>query len=150
MEFLALLMYCDWMSVTLCEPWFGSSYLVEDIPPSTLEHWASPLEIIPSLHLPLKNEFIPEDFSLRNANILPSSVSASYPKCVIDHPLMKLWYKIDHTFNVPRANTYFLVTMKGGYSSLKACVLTELFVHLLKDELNEITYQVSLYLYVIP
>ncbi|KAG0487976.1 hypothetical protein HPP92_006787 [Vanilla planifolia] len=31
--------------------------------------------------------------------------------------------------------------IKGGCSSLKACVLTELFVHLLKDELNEITYQ---------
>lgn len=33
--------------------------------------------------------------------------------------------------------------MKGGYADVKSCVLSELFIHLLKDELNEITYQVN-------
>lgn len=126
---------------SLCEPWFGTSYVEEDIPSFMLELWGDSPQIDPSLHLPLKNEFIPENFSLRNANILQNSMDTNYPKCIIDNPLIKLWYKIDLTFNVPRANAYFLITVKDGYSSLRTCVLTELFVSLLKDELNEITYQ---------
>ncbi|XP_020689577.1 nardilysin-like isoform X1 [Dendrobium catenatum] len=125
----------------LCEPWFGTSYVEEDILSSILELWGDSPHIDPSLHLPLKNEFIPKDFLIRNANVLQNSVNTNYPKCIIDNPLMKLWHKIDLTFNVPRANAYFLITVKDGYSSLRTCVLTELFVSLLKDELNEIIYQ---------
>lgn len=124
------------------EPWFGSRYIEEDISPSLLKLWGNPLEIAPSLHLPSRNDFIPSDFSLRNANMPKSLSNISCPQCIIDNPLMKLWYKMDTTFNVPRANVYFLITVKDGYSSVKNCVLTELFINLLKDELNEIIYQV--------
>lgn len=124
------------------EPWFGSPYIEEDIPSSFLEAWRNPPEIHPSLHFPLKNEFIPRDFSLHNADSSKCHAHVNYPKCIVDQPLVKLWYKIDSTFNVPRANTYFLITVKDGYSSVKSCLLTELFVNLLKDELNEILYQV--------
>ncbi|WOL14776.1 nardilysin-like [Canna indica] len=123
------------------EPWFGSQYIEEDISPSLLKLWENTPEIDPSLHLPLRNDFIPTDFSLRNSGMSNIVSSTSNPRCIIDQPLMKLWYKIDLTFNVPRANAYFLITLKDGYSSVKNCVLTELFLKLLKDELNEIIYQ---------
>jgi len=123
------------------EPWFGSPYIEEDVPLSLLEAWKNPPIIDSSLHFPLKNEFIPCDFSLRNAGA-SKLANINYPKCIVDQPLVKFWYKMDSTFNVPRANTYFLITVKDGYSSVKSCVLTELFVNLLKDELNEILYQV--------
>ncbi|KAG2260722.1 hypothetical protein Bca52824_080016 [Brassica carinata] len=67
----------------------------------------------------------------------------SPPKCIIDEPLMKFWYKLDETFKVPRANTYFRINLKGAYDSVKNCLLTELFINLLKDELNEIVYQAT-------
>lgn len=124
------------------EPWFGSRFIEEDISPSLLKLWGNPPEISPSLHLPLRNDFIPSDFSLRSANLSKILSNTSNPQCIIDQPLMKLWYKVDLTFNVPRANTYFLITVKDGSSSVRNCVLTELFVLLLKDELNEIIYQV--------
>ncbi|XP_058075334.1 nardilysin-like isoform X3 [Magnolia sinica] len=123
------------------EPWFGSCYIEEDISPSLLELWMNPPQIDASLHLPPKNEFIPCDFSIRNAKSSKNPTSLDLPQCIDDQPLVKLWYKLDWTFNVPRANTYFLITVKEGYSSIKKCVLTELFVNLLKDELNEILYQ---------
>lgn len=123
------------------EPWFGSPYIEEDVPSALLESWRNPSEMEPSLHFPLKNEFLPSDFSLRNSDLSNCSGNISSPKCIVDQPLLKCWYKIDSMFNVPRANTCFLITVKDGYSSVKSCVLTELFVNLLKDELNEIIYQ---------
>ncbi|MQL76025.1 hypothetical protein Taro_008407 [Colocasia esculenta] len=125
------------------EPWFGSRYIEEEIPPALIDLWRAPPEVDPSLHLPLKNEFIPCDFSLCSSNLSENTTNATHPKCIIDQPFLKLWYKLDSTFNVPRANTYFLISVNGAYSNVVNCILTELFVNLLKDELNEILYQAS-------
>ncbi|KAG8371571.1 hypothetical protein BUALT_Bualt13G0101800 [Buddleja alternifolia] len=125
------------------EPWFGSRYVEEDIPYSLMELWKDPPEIDCSLHLPSKNDFIPRDFSIRADKASDQLEDASYPRCIVDEPYMKLWYKLDKTFKLPRANTYFRITLKGGYSTIRNALLTELFILLLKDELNEIIYQAS-------
>ncbi|XP_009119011.1 nardilysin-like isoform X2 [Brassica rapa] len=126
------------------EPWFGSRYVEEDVPLTLMETWSNPSEVDTSLHLPSKNQFIPCDFSIRAINSDADPKSQSPPKCLIDEPLMKFWYKLDETFKVPRANTYFRINLKGAYDSVKNCLLTELFINLLKDELNEIIYQASI------
>ncbi|CAH8391672.1 unnamed protein product [Eruca vesicaria subsp. sativa] len=126
------------------EPWFGSRFIEEDVPLSLMETWSNPSEVDNSLHLPSKNQFIPCDFSLRAISSDADPKSQSPPKCIIDEPLMKFWYKLDETFKVPRANTYFRINLKGAYDSVKNCLLTELFINLLKDELNEIVYQASI------
>ncbi|XP_031485488.1 nardilysin-like isoform X2 [Nymphaea colorata] len=123
------------------EPWFGSAYGNEAIPPSLICLWRDPPELEPSLHLPAKNEFIPYNFSLRSES--KNLVDMDLPKCILDGLKVKFWYKLDKTFNVPRANTYFLITVKDSYNSVRQCVLTELFMNLLRDELNEILYQAS-------
>ncbi|RAL37378.1 hypothetical protein DM860_000072 [Cuscuta australis] len=125
------------------EPWFGSRYIEEDIPLSLLELWKDPPEIDESLHLPDKNEFIASDFSIRADVTSCDGRNVSAPKCILDAPLMKFWYKLDSSFKIPRANTYFRITLKGAYSNLKSTLLTELFVLLLKDKLNEIVYKAS-------
>ncbi|KAJ4878926.1 Insulinase (Peptidase family M16) family protein [Raphanus sativus] len=126
------------------EPWFGSHYIEEVVPLSLMETWSNPSEVDRSLHLPSENQFIPSDFSIRAINSDGDPKSQSPPKCIIDEPLMKFWYKLDETFKVPRANTYFRINLKGAYGSVKNCLLTELFINLLKDELNEIIYQASI------
>lgn len=125
------------------EPWFGSQYKEESIPPSLLELWRNPPEIDAALHLPAKNEFIPKDFSIRADGVMSDSGVASPPECILDEPLMKFWYKLDTSFRFPRANTYFRVTLNGAYRNLKNVLLTELFLNLLKDKLNDIVYQAS-------
>lgn len=128
-----------------CEPWFGSKYTEEDISPSLMDLWKDPLEIDVSLHLPSKNEFIPCDFSICSDNSChddPANMSS--PRCIIDEPLMKLWYKLDTTFKLPRVNTYFRISLKGGCANLRNSILMELYGHLLRDELNEIIYQALL------
>ncbi|KAG5585506.1 hypothetical protein H5410_045940 [Solanum commersonii] len=124
------------------EPWFGSEYVEKDIPSSLFELWKDPTEINACLHLPSKNEFVPSDFSIHAGKAKCDSENAR-PRCILDELLMRIWYKLDNTFKLPRANTYFRITLKGGYSNLKNALLTELFIHLLKDELNEIIYQAS-------
>ncbi|KAH0997662.1 hypothetical protein GBA52_021526 [Prunus armeniaca] len=126
-----------------CEPWFGSKYTEEDISPSLMDLWKDPLEIDVSLHLPSKNEFIPCDFSIRSDNSChddPANMSS--PRRIIDEPLMKLWYKLDTTFKLPQVNTYFRISLKGGCANLRNSILMELYGRLLRDELNEIIYQV--------
>ncbi|KAE9594482.1 putative insulysin [Lupinus albus] len=128
-----------------CEPWFGSRYVEEDIAQNLLELWRNPPEIDSSLHLPSKNEFIPSDFSIRADDSCTNDfTNATSPRCIIDEALIKFWYMLDSTFKVPRANTYFRINLKGGYDNAKSCVLSELFIHLLKDQLNEIIYQASI------
>ncbi|CAK9143283.1 unnamed protein product [Ilex paraguariensis] len=134
--------FLDWSQDAQCEPWFGSRYTEEDISSSLMELWRDPPETDVSLHLPARNEFIPCDFSIRADKAFDFAYVSS-PRCILDEPLMKFWYKLDKTFKLPRANTYFRITLKGAYNSLKTALLTELFVHLLKDELNEIIYQAS-------
>lgn len=94
------------------------------------------------MHLPLKNEFIPSDFSVRSDILSNDPSKVSFPRCILDEPLMKFWFKLDDTFKLPRANTYFRINLMGGYDDTKSCLMTELFILLLKDELNEIIYQV--------
>ncbi|KAL2333066.1 hypothetical protein Fmac_014279 [Flemingia macrophylla] len=126
------------------EPWFGSRYIEEDIAQNLIKLWRNPPEIDASLHLPSKNEFIPSDFSIRaSETCVDDFANSTSPTCIVDEALIKFWYKPDSTFKVPRANTYFRISLKGGYADVKSCVLSELFIHLLKDELNEITYQAS-------
>lgn len=128
----------------LCEPWFGARYTEEDIAPSMMDLWRDPPAIDGSLHLPSKNEFIPVNFPVHADNVSEEISDGSYPKCILDEPLMKLWFKLDKTFKLPRANTYFRINLRGSYASVRSCLLTELFVLLLKDELNEIIYQASI------
>ncbi|GER35472.1 insulinase (Peptidase family M16) family protein [Striga asiatica] len=125
------------------EPWFASKYVEEDIPLHLMDQWEDPPQIDSLLHLPSKNDFIPRDFSLCSDRASCHAEDASSPRCILDGPGIKLWYKLDKTFNLPRANTYFRINLKGGYSNIRNALLTELFVLLLKDELNEIIYQAS-------
>ncbi|KAK9944576.1 hypothetical protein M0R45_010137 [Rubus argutus] len=128
-----------------CEPWFGSHYTVEDISASLMSMWNDPQEINVSLHLPAKNEYIPRDFSIRSDVLcLDIAANTSHPRCILDEPLMKFWYKLDSTFKLPLVNTYFRINLKGAYDSVKSCVLTGLYIDLLQDELNGITYDANI------
>jgi len=101
------------------------------------------LQVSSLKHLPDKNDFIPCDFSIKSLSDINIHGTMEIPICIADDPLIKIWYKLDRTFNVPRANTYFLITLKEAYISVRTCVLTELYVNLLCDTLNKTLYQAT-------
>lgn len=105
--------------------------------------WKDPPKINSSLQLPLKNKFISCNFSISVNNESCESAKISSSRCIIDEPMMGFCYKFDKTRKLPFVDVHFYITFKGGYSSLSNGLLAELFTLLLKDELNEIIYQVT-------
>ncbi|KAF2589374.1 hypothetical protein F2Q70_00038058 [Brassica cretica] len=101
------------------ELWFGSHYIVEDVPLVLMETWINPSEVDNSLHLPSENQFIPSDFSIRATSSDGDLKSQSPPKCIIDEPLMKFWYKLDETFKASIAKLETSLSMYGDKLELK-------------------------------
>ncbi len=129
------------------EPWFEIAYTVETISKEILQAWADPAHIDSALHMPSPNEFIPHNFS-----IYIQTIAAKNNKCdsiksslvvLLDEPALRLWYKLDQTFQMPRANAFFCVLTRTASNSVKAAVLTEMYVNLLLHELNETMYLVT-------
>lgn len=124
------------------EPWFEVPYTVETLPEDLLQQWADPKHVDSALRMPVVNAFIPHDFTIKTAKAdVPEG--ADVPRVLLDEPGLKVWYKLDRTFNTPRANTYFSVTCKAASESIRNIVLTEIYVKLLEHELNETIYLVS-------
>lgn len=132
----------------LFEPWFEVPYTVETVSAEVLASWADPVKVDEGLRMPVVNEFIPRDFSLRCEEKTSLSADISeVPEILVDEPSLKVWFKMDTTFKTPRANTYFSVTTRAASESVVASVLTDLYVKLLEDALNETIYLVSFLLF---
>lgn len=119
---------------TETEKWYGTKYSVENIDSSTLEFWKNG-GTKNGLALPVKNEFIPTDFSLRE----PIS-GGKYPIMVHRSPMTDLWFKSDPIFRTPKAVIQLDFTSPSAYSSPETAVLTRIFTKLLVDYLNEHAY----------
>jgi len=144
---LLCVVFLDFFSGVKFEPWFEIAYTVETISKEILQAWADPAHIDSALHMPSPNEFIPHNFS-----IYIQTIAAKKNKCdsiksslvvLLDEPALRLWYKLDQTFQMPRANAFFCVLTRTASSSVKAAVLTEMYVNLLLHELNETMYLVT-------
>ncbi|RKP06928.1 Metalloenzyme, LuxS/M16 peptidase-like protein [Thamnocephalis sphaerospora] len=129
------------------ERWYGTEYHVKPLSKQlvdTLGAITSGKDTTDDgLHLPEPNAFIPTDFTTDKREV---KQPAKRPQLVLDTPLLRLWYKKDDTFWVPKVYSWFL--LKSTNSELKlliasACprgVLGRLYAELLRDSLNEYTY----------
>jgi insulysin len=118
----------------LTEPWYGTSYSVEAVPPSIVQKWVvkAPEE---DLHLRKPNIFIPRDLSLKNIE-----EKVSVPLMLRKTPLSRLWYKPDTMFFTPKAYINMDFHCPLSQSSPESAVLTNIFTRLLMDYLNDYVY----------
>lgn len=129
------------------EPWYGTSYCVEAVLPSTIQKWA---EMAPNedLHLPKPNIFIPTDLSLKKVE-----EKTSFP-CMLRKTLFsRLWYKPDTLFFTPKVYIKMDFHCPVSHSSPESSVLTGVFTRLLMDYLNDYAYDAEvagLYYAVMP
>ena len=138
------------------EPWFEIPYRAERLDGSILERWEQSEGAVEGLALPPRNLYIPKDFSLRPRgpggldgglpalppaleDALPAHLRVA-PRLVHEDGLLRVWHKLDHHFQTPRANLFFALTCPQIYDTPRNCALCQLLVKLLDDALTETIY----------
>lgn len=66
------------------------------------------------------------------------------PAIIEDSQLVQLYYKRETSFGSPKGVVYLSFHSPASYSSPENAVLTSLFVRLLLDQLNELSYDAEL------
>ncbi|CAO2178017.1 unnamed protein product [Urochloa humidicola] len=125
-------------STTSSEPWYNTSYSVENVTPSVIQKW---IQKAPTdeLHLPEPNIFIPKDLSLKEVH-----EKVIFPAVLRKTPLSRLWYKPDLLFSTPKVNIIIDFHCPLSSHSPEAIISTDLFVDLLVDYLNAYAYDAQI------
>ncbi|XP_076297777.1 insulin degrading metalloproteinase isoform X2 [Lasioglossum baleicum] len=120
------------------ERWYGTKFKKEKIPKSIIDKWSN-AGCNSDLKLPPKNEFIPKRFDIK-----PAENVTKFPVIIKDTPLMRLWFKQDDEFLVPKAKLYIDFASPLAYIDPLSYNLTSMFVQLLRDASNEYAYAADL------
>ncbi|XP_059471054.1 insulin-degrading enzyme isoform X2 [Neocloeon triangulifer] len=121
------------------EKWYGTKYKLESILPELLSKWRNcqPSE---ELRLPKENEFIPSSFDL-----FPNEKTESkHPTVIHETPFVRVWYKKDEEFLLPKANLIFELTSPFSYLDPLRVNYTNIYLSLVHDALTEYTYDAIL------
>jgi insulysin len=128
------------------EKWYGTEYTTEKWSPSfqkTLE--AAVISTSANrpneLHLHRPNEFIPTRLDVIRKNIL---VPAKTPKLLRNDEHLRLWYKKDDQFWVPKAEVTIILHSPAASASARDSMIGDMFTSLVCDSLVEYAYEASL------
>jgi insulysin len=116
------------------EPWYNTAYSLEKITKFTIQEWMQSAPDV-NLLLPTPNVFIPTDFSLKDLKD-----KDIFPVLLRKTSYSRLWYKPDTKFFKPKAYVKMDFNCPLAVSSPDAAVLSDIFVWLLVDYLNEYAY----------
>lgn len=122
------------LQTNMQDPWFGTAYQVAGLSRNVIKRLQND-EPNPLLAIPGRNVFLPADLSVK----LPKEVT-SKPIQLKKSRGFELWFQQDNTFDVPRADFYFSVRSKSANDSPEHAVLTQLYVKIVNDQLNEFSY----------
>ncbi|CAJ0633735.1 13753_t:CDS:10 [Entrophospora sp. SA101] len=118
------------------EKWYGVEYKVEPISENLLQELKS--ETIDSeLKLPLSNEFIPTNFEIKKQEVI---TPLKHPNLIKNTDLVRIWYKKDDTFWVPKVYIWFKIQCPLVYTTPAHAVKARLYTDLITDALNEYSY----------
>jgi insulysin len=128
------------------ERWYGTAYKVQKMPGEMLSELEKSLQSGASgrpeeLYLPRKNEFIPTRLDVEKKEVAEPAIG---PKLIRNDDAVRLWWKKDDRFWVPKTN--FLVTIRSPmtYATPANDVKTKLFCELVKDSLSEYAYDADI------
>ncbi|XP_014470958.1 PREDICTED: insulin-degrading enzyme isoform X1 [Dinoponera quadriceps] len=121
------------------EHWYGTKYKKEKISAEVIDMWEN-AGYNSELHLPARNEFIPSrlDIKPRDENV------KEFPAIIEDTSFVRLWYKRDDEFSVPKAKMFFDFVSPFAYMDPVSCNLGYMFVQLLQDSFTEYVYPADL------
>ncbi|GME76069.1 unnamed protein product [Ambrosiozyma monospora] len=93
--------------------------------------------------IPDKNQFIPTDFSLVDIHE-PESEEIVYPKLIQTNNDSKIWFKANTKLGGPRSAVTLKFNLPGSTSTPLNSLLMSLFVEMLDDDLNSVSYLASI------
>ncbi|MFT5482461.1 MAG: insulysin [Halieaceae bacterium] len=94
----------------------------------------------PRLTMPAANEFIAEDLEQR----LPYAGNGVLPIKVVERENLDIWFRQDDQFKVPKGGIYVNLRSPAAIGTPREAVLSELYMRLLGDAINEYVYPASL------
>ncbi|MBE3048893.1 insulinase family protein, partial [Candidatus Bathyarchaeota archaeon] len=128
------------------EKWYGTEYKVEKIPEDLMEELrqaeaSTPESRLGALHLPHKNDFIPKKLEVEKKDVKEPTIA---PAVVRNDDFALTWFKKDDTFWVPKAN--LIVSCKNPviFASAENAVKARLYTDLVRDALEEYSYDAEL------
>jgi len=117
------------------EKYYGSEYSINKIDTEFLNKLKN-LELNPSLHLPSVNPFVPKDFSVEKIE----KEDNRYPGLLINDKNLRIWFKRDDIFFVPKLNIFFEIKSSLASSSPLNYMYTAMYLQLVKEDLNKESY----------
>ena len=128
------------------EKWYGTEYSNQDIPTAFLDSLRKAEKASASgrnkdLYLPHKNEFIPSRLDVEKKTV---EKPAKEPKLIRHESNVRLWYKKDDQFWVPKANVQMCLRNPLYASNLQSFVLSATSQALVDDALVEYAYDAEI------
>lgn len=128
------------------EKWYGTEYKVGKIPEDFMRELreaeaSNASNRLAALHLPHKNNFIPTKLDVEKKDIKEPAIA---PAVVRNDDLVRTWWKKDDTFWVPRANLIISCKNPVLFASVENTVKTRLYADLVRDALEEFSYDAEL------
>ena len=128
------------------EPWYGTEYVEQDLPKDFLQSLSKSEKLTsgqrtPDLHLPTKNQFIPSRLDVHKKEV---AEPAKAPRLIRNEPNVRLWYKKDDQFWVPKANIQIHLRNPLPGATPQTFVMHTLMEWLLEDALVEYSYDADI------
>ncbi|KAH0564956.1 hypothetical protein GP486_001650 [Trichoglossum hirsutum] len=128
------------------EKWYGTEYKCEKIPTEFLEEIKRAGEStsknrLPDLHLPHENEFIPTKLEVEKKEV---TEPLKTPSLVRYDEGVRVWWKKDDTFWVPKANVFITLRSPLVNVTPQNTVKAKLYCELVKDALVEYSYDAEI------
>ncbi|KAL4939837.1 hypothetical protein BDV06DRAFT_198031 [Aspergillus oleicola] len=128
------------------EKWYGTEYKVEDVPQDFMAGIRAALESTSKtrkseLHMPHKNEFVPTRLSVEKKEV---SEPAKTPKLIRHDDHVRLWFKKDDRFWVPKATVFVTLRNPLVWATPANLVKSKLYCELVRDALVEYSYDAEL------
>ena len=128
------------------EKWYGTEYRYEKIPAELMAELKAAIDMpkgerLPELHLPHKNNFIPNKLEVEKKEVPKPALA---PRVLRNDQDARTWWKKDDTFWVPKANVVVSLRNPIIYASAENCVKARLCTELVRDALEEYSYDAEL------
>lgn len=121
--------------------YYDADYSLEKMPFEQIKKWKN-LELHPELNLPKENLFIPESLDVVVSK--EDKEEKNVPVIVKENELMRIWYKADDRFFLPKSS--LKIRISSPYSNMSPSHENHIsmFSQLIEDELCEFAYDAEL------